>query len=251
MYADASFSLIADKYVAALLSSMDVDAEQATSIQTLVRSEADRADSGLAVAYHIGNLTVIRADPALAADIAPLATPTKALTSDRFEQWAMARNWRFIDGGDHHVIDRAGLHMRPLPSAAHLRELDREDLGDRILVAALLAANDPDDVDEAEFAMDDLDPFILGLIDATGALRVIVSGRVCDDDNDFDDIGVLTDEQLRGQGWGSAAVSAFCVASFKRGRLPLYRCAWSRTASKALAMSLGFKLVGQVSAVGP
>jgi len=251
MNADASLADITLMYETAVLASMDLTLDQADRPQTLLRVEADRAGSGLAVAYHVRSTTVIRSDPALATDIEELADPTKAIDSDGFEHWATERGWRFVDGGDHHLVDRAGLVAVSAPSSARLGELDRDSVEDRRVIGALLARSDADDVEEAEFALDDLDPHILGLFGDDDELRAMVSGRVWDVDESFDDIGILVDDDFRGHGWGSAAVAAFCQASFDRGRLPLYRCGWSRTASKALALSLGFVLVGQVSAVGP
>lgn len=246
-----SLSQITARYLSSVLSSMDVDPVKATQPHTDVRPEIDRTESGMAVAYHVGQPTVIRTDPALVDPLADLVDPQHAVTSSEFRHWATARGWRFIDGGDHHLIDQATLKTTSLPSTARLVQLDGGDDTDRARIAPFLARNDPDDVDEAEFAMDDLDPFILGLVDGDDELRALVSGRVWEVDEAFDDIGVLVDGDLRGAGWGSAAVGAFCAASFDRGRIPFYRCSWSRTASKALAAGLGFSLVGQVTAVGP
>lgn len=251
MFTDATLQQLADKYHAALAASMEIDVAGFSRVETVVRVEQERAGSGMAVAYHVGAPTVIRTDPALADAIDRLANPSRALSAEDFRIWAESRDWQFIDGGDQHLVSRPDLQMRSLPSGAEIRRLERENAADHRLIADLFARSDPDDVEEAEFELDDLDPFILGLIDREGDLRSIVSGCVWDEDGDFDDIGVLTDESVRGQGWGSAVVSSFCIASFDRGRIPLYRCNWSRTASKALAMGLGFQLMGQVSATGP
>lgn len=251
MPAEFSLHQITNTYLAALWSSMELDPQQLDSPQTLIRSEPDRVESDMAVAYHLGPLTVIRTDPALADDVQELVSPDETLDAERFKAWATERGWLFIDGGDQHLIDSSGLRVAPIPAGAELQDLDRENADHRSLIADFVARNDPEDVEEAEVELDNLDPLIIGLVDGTGAVRAMASGRVWDDEESFDDIGVLVDDELRGQGWGAAVVSALCQASFAAGRLPLYRCNWSRTASKALAMSLGFTLVAQVSAVGP
>lgn len=241
---------VRSKHMTALMNEAGIDADVAARPQTIVRPEADRVDSGMAVAYLIGGATVIRCDPALAAELADVASSSETMSSDAFEVWAIERGWEFIDGNDQHVLSPEALRARPLPVGATLCELDRENADHKQLIAALLARNNADDVEEAEFELDDLDPHIVGLFDEAGELRALSSGRVWDTDNDFDDIGVLTDEPMRGQGWGAAVVSAFCEASFARGRLPLYRCNWSRAASKATALSLGFDANMRLSAVG-
>ncbi len=251
MATPASFDDIQRKHLAAIAAACGLPLERFETAQTLCVTEEARTDSGMAVAYHVGRPTIIRVDPALAEQVGALVDPTTSISSSDFASWAERRGWNVIGGGDQHLITSSDLVIKPMPEAAQLIELDRTNDADRTLISTLLDENDPDDVDEAEFDLDDLDPHILGLVDGDGRLNSMVSGRFWEEDEDFDDIGILTHERVRGQGWGAAAVSAFCVASFDRGRVPLYRCDWSRTASKALAMSLGFQLVGQVSAVGP
>lgn len=243
-------ALVKSKHLTALMSEAGIDVDVAAKPQTIVRPEADRADSRMAVAYLIGQATVVRCDPAMAAELDDVASATATMSSDAFEAWALERGWEFIDGNDQHVLSADALQARSVPAGATLFELDRENPEHQRLIAALLERNDADDVEEAEFDLDDLDPHIVGLLDDGGELRALASARVWDTDGDFDDIGVLTDEPIRGQGWGAAVVSAFCEASFARGRLPLYRCNWSRTASKATALSLGFEANMRLSAVG-
>ncbi len=245
-----TLAAVRSKHLAALINEAGIDAEVAATAQTIVRAEHDRIDSAMAVAYLIGQATVIRCDPALAGDLAGIASDSVSTSSESFEAWAIKRGWEFIDGNDQHVVAPEVLQPRPLPIGATRCELDRDNAEHRALLGALFERNDPEDVDEAEFELDDLDPHIVGLLDGDGELRAVASGRVWDADPDFDDIGVLTDEPVRGQGWGAAVVSDFCEASFARGRLPLYRCNWSRTASKALALSLGFEANMRLSAVG-
>ena len=238
------------KHLAALIAEANIDHADIAVPQTIVRPEDDRIDSGMAVAYLVGQAAVVRCDPVMAGPLEELSSSTSSVTSDDFAAWGIKQGWEFIDGNDVLIVAAADLAARPLPADATLVELSRESDEHRSLIAGLLERNNSDDVEEAEFAMDDLDPHIVGLLDNDGQLRALASGRIWDADEDFDDIGVLTDEPVRGRGWGGAIVSAFCEASFDRGRLPLYRCNWSRTASKALALSLGFDANMRLSAIG-
>jgi len=248
---DLTFEQIEARYLAAIEAGAGLAAGAPARLETLVLPKDDRADSGMAVAYHVGSPTLIRTDAALAPALDELADDTAAIDSEAFQAWAVARGWELMDGADQHIAARSELRVSPLPAATRLVALDRELPGDRSLILALFDDSDPDDVDAAEFEMDDLDPHIVGLVDETGCLGALVSARPWHDDDRFDDIGVLTHEKYRGQGWGASLTATFCVSSFDEGRYPLYRCNWSRVASKALALSLGFQLIGHVSAVGP
>ncbi|NNF55536.1 MAG: GNAT family N-acetyltransferase, partial [Acidimicrobiales bacterium] len=84
-----------------------------------------------------------------------------------------------------------------------------------------------------------------------GRIEALAAGRRWEEDEQFDDIAVLVRDDRRGQGWGTAVVGALCRSSFELDRLPLYRCNWSRTASKALALRLGFQRVGTLVAITP
>lgn len=244
-----AFTEIEDRFQAFIAASADVPIEAMGRVETIVIPEAPRAGSDMAVAYHVGAPTLIRGDPSLLDALRELADPTRAIAPGEFRRWATDVGWEFVDGADWHVISRDKLRVPSLPSGVRLVGLGRESLDDRALIAGLLDESDPDDVNEAEFAMDDLDPHIVGLVDKAGAMIAMASGRIWENDPAFDDIGVLTHPDRRGQGLGGAVVAAFCIESFDQFRLPLYRCNWSRTASKALAVSLGFELVGQLTAV--
>jgi GNAT superfamily N-acetyltransferase len=244
-----AFTEIQDRFQAAIAVSVDMPIEIMGRVETVVIPEAPRAGSDMAVAYHVGAPTLIRTDPALLDALKELADPTRAIAPGEFRHWAADLGWKFVDGADQHVISRDKLRVPSFPSGVRLVGPGRESLDDRALIAGLLDASDPDDVSEAEFAMDGLDPHIVGLVDEAGAMIAMASGRIWENDSDFDDIGVLTRPDRRGQGLGGTVVAAFCIESFDRLRLPLYRCNWNRVASKALAVSLGFELVGQLTAV--
>ncbi len=240
---------IESRYRKATAEDMGLDVDVFEASQTLLLPEKERAGSSMVVAYHIGQLVGLRCDPALEQDLAGLleANASGDITFNKIGVWAEAAGWEYVDGGDTHLL-LDGLRPRGLPSDAELVMLSRDVDADRLKMASLLESSDPDDVDASEFEMDELDPFLLGLLDADGHLGALVGGREWEEDPTFDDIGVLVRTDLRGNGWGAAVVSALCQASTERGRIPLYRCNWSRGPSKATALTLGFKQVGTLLA---
>ena len=258
---ELTFEDIHCRFSQAIASAAGVPQSALRQEQTLLLPEVDRAESNMAVGYHIGAATLIRTDPSLIGALAELVNPIQAIDIAGMQGWAADNEWEFIDGADFHVLSSEQLTAPPLTAtspdaatqvAAFKRvQLDRAVSADRSLVAEFLEANEPQDVEAAEFEMDDLDPHIVGALDQNGILAAMVSGRVWDEDPVFDDIGVLVDIKWQRQGLGASLVHTFCQQSFERARLPLYRCNWSRGASKALASSLGFQLVAQVSALSP
>lgn len=245
-----SFDEVEIRYRRAIALDANVAPEALDRPQTLVLTEADRAGSGLAVAYHIGAPTLIRTDPDLAPQLQELNDPQVPLTSEAFQAWADQAGIGFFNGGDQHIMAAENLVDRPLPDGAGLRILDPDQAEVRAVVSELLTSSDPEDVDAAEFELDDLDRHMLGLFDGSGALGALVSGRPWGSEDEFDDIGILVRDDLRGHGWGASAVTELCRRSFELGRLPIYRCNWDRPASKATALAVGFQLVGRLTAVG-
>jgi hypothetical protein len=84
-----------------------------------------------------------------------LVDPARAIAPGEFRRWATDVGRKFVDGADLHVISRDNLRVPSLPSGVRLVVVDRERRDDRALIMGLIDARDPDDVDEAEFAMDD------------------------------------------------------------------------------------------------
>ncbi len=238
---DPTFETIDQRLHEAIARSIGVDVERFDHPETLLVSEESRAGSSYVVAYRVRAATCLRVDPALADRVESLRDSTNALSYDELTSWAHESGWRIVDGGYTHVLGTDDLVERPIPAGATLSEFDREVDADVQMIADLLEASDPADADDAEIELDSLDPMIAGLIDGAGRMAAYASGRWWDDDQRFDDIGVLTRPDVRGQGWGSAAVAAFSRMSLDAGRLPLYRCNWSNSASRALALSVGFR----------
>jgi len=249
---EMTHEMIETRFHAALARDMGLEIDRLDNAATLVLPEQGRAGSEYAVAaYRVRQLTALRVDPAFAIRIEGLADRERALSFEDVLAWAEQSGWGPVDGADSHLVAISALVRRPLPAGATLTSLDRDDRGDHSRIAELMASCDPDDVDAAEIELDDLDPLIVALLDQNGRLGSFVSGRRWEVDERFDDIGVITRDDLRGCGWGSANVAAFCGRSFELDRLPLYRCNWSRPASKALALSVGFRPSLSLLAISP
>lgn len=87
------------------------------------------------------------------------------------------------------------------------------------------------------------DPVAGGIFTEDGRLAAISSiwhwGNI-------DDYGVLTREDLRGQGFGAAAVALMVQDTINRGKIPQYRCANQNEKSYKLAKKVGFDEVLKV-----
>ncbi len=248
---ELTHELIEARFHTALAHAMGLDLGRFDTAATIVLSEPDRVGSGYVAVCRIRQLTCVRADPALALGVEELTDPHSSLSFDDAREWAKRSGWVVVDGADHHLVTASDLAPRVPPQRASVVFLDRDDPVDHRRIAELIEACDADDLDEAEIDIEDLDPIIVALLDDQGRLGSFVSGRRWTQDERFDDIGVITRDDLRGKGWGSANVAAFSRRCFELDRLPLYRCNWSRTASKALVTGLGFKRSVSILAISP
>ncbi len=243
--------MIESRFVKALATTMGLERARLDKPGTVVIPEDQRAGTSYVVGYRLRQMTCLRVDPSLASEVEELADPERSLSLEELSAWAEHAGWRIVDGGDSNLVTAMELTVRPPPSGATVVALDCDNQAHRDRIAELIDQCDPDDVDAAEIEMDDLDPIIRALVDADGRLGAFASGRRWTDDERFDDIGVITREDLRRSGWGGAVVAAFCQASFALNRLPLYRYNWSRPQSKALSLSLGFRPALSLLAVTP
>ncbi|MDH4279544.1 MAG: hypothetical protein OEW83_15845 [Acidimicrobiia bacterium] len=163
MLIEPTFDDLRRWYREAIAEAVRISIEELDRPQTLVLGESERSDSAMAVAYHLGETTVVRCDPDLVASLNPLVDPTRGLDSETFTARAEELGLGFVNGGDQRVVPMAELVDQPQAEGVHLRILDPDSPADR---------------------------------------------------------------------------------------LPLYRNNWDRPASAALARSLGFRLVAQLTAVG-
>ena len=250
--AELSNAEIAVRYRDVIADSAGVTTDDLERWQTLILPEQERAESELAVAYHVGAPTLIRTDPSLADRLAPLASASVALTSQAIRDRVADIGFDFINGGDQHLLSAGDLRRRPLPDGSTMRRLDGDAPADRAMIVELLQRCDPEDVDAGELEVDDIDPFAIGVIDdSSGLLGALASARPWTPESIFDDIGIITATEHRAQGWGSYAVSTLCRLIFEHDRLPVYRNNWDNPASKGLARAVGFHLAGHLTAIGP
>jgi hypothetical protein len=243
------FHEIEQRYRAGFARYAGVDAAVFEHPGTTVAPVDDRRGTGGASAYAIGAHTIVYCDPVVVDRVGELRDPDRSLPVDAVADWAATHGAELIGGGWNHLSDETMLTPVDPPRGATIAMLEREQPADRELIRALVEVTDPDEADEADLALDNLDPFIVALLDGDVGIGAYASERPSDHDEAFADIAILTRHDKRHQGWGSAAVSTLCRHVFDRGRFPLYRCNWDNTESRLLALSLGFVEVASLAAI--
>jgi GNAT superfamily N-acetyltransferase len=214
---------------------------------TTVVGSPGREGSTLAVAYPLGDRTVVWCAPALAARLATLNRP-EVLTGDDYVEAAELLGGSLVGRGHLRVLTG-----EPVSTTVHRYrpiELDRDEPADRELLAAFVAGCSDGDLDEAELDLDELDPAILVLLDEFGSIASYASGRPWALDTDFDDIAVLTHPAHRGQRLGAAVVAEFARRRQQSGRLLFYNHNIENHGSNRVAETVGFEVMTTVVAVG-
>ena len=212
--------------------------------------DPERVTTGSATSYPGPDLTVIFADPELSDVLAPIEGAT-AISTDDFIAEAARLGGALVGIGHQRVLDGLLLDPGAVGSGLTRRILARDDAGDRELLAHFIEACGPDDAEEADLDLDELDPVIVVEVDHDGVIAAYGSGRPWDMDDRFDDIGVLVRPDLRGRRLGAMAVSAFVEhqRSHAPDWLPLYRCSQDNAGSNRTAESLGFTMVQRIGAI--
>ncbi len=200
-------------------------------------SPADKyAGQRLIALWHIGAHTFVEHDPACTQVLerALVDLPATApLTGDTLKQRWGADAIAAHDLGLAHYLYPPDLPPYTPPTSFTLRQLT---LADAVAMAALHAANSPEDVDEGYvevsheiafgcFAGDQL------VAAASGYRRT-----------GFMDIGVLTHPDFRRQGLGKATVGALCAWSSQQCLIAQYRCNATNVSSQGVAQALNFRL---------
>ena len=200
----------------------------------------------MAVAYPLGERTVIWCAPPIATRLADLDRPD-AVTADEFVAAGELLGGAFVGRGRNLVLatDPAALHDHRYEPI----ELDRDNDRDRELLAAFAGACSDEELDEAELDLDELDPAILVLVDDTGSIAAYASGRPWAMDADFDDIAVITHPQHRGRGLGAKTVAEFARRRQQAGRLMFYNHNVENVGSARVADTVGFEVTTTVAAV--
>jgi RimJ/RimL family protein N-acetyltransferase len=213
---------------------------------TTVVGSPDREGSKFAVAYPLGDRTIVWCAPARRAALETLNGPV-ALGNDEFVVRATELGGVFDGRGHQRVLARPA--PDPAVEPSRLVVLDRDDADDRRLIAAFVDRCSADDLDDAELAMDELDEAIVGVLDASGALASYASARPWRFDARFDDVAVITRPDQRGRGLGTAAVAALSRRRQRVGRMMFYNCDVDNLGSNGVAEAAGFELVYTVTAV--
>lgn len=128
-------------------------------------------------------------------------------------------------------------HTQSQPSALQIRTLSQADAQ---LFSEFQERCSDDDRDEAFVELDHW----LVVAAVKGNRIVCATSAYPWQDSSLVDIGVLTDPEFRGQGYGRATVRAISREILLRNLEPQYRCDPSNAASAALAISSGFTRFG-------
>ncbi len=234
------------RYFSAVLQAARRDLGRDLPHGTTVVASADREGSTAAVAYPLGEQTVIWCAPAIATRLSTLNQPD-ALTADAFVAAGELLGGAFGGRGRHLVLASEAAVLQD--HRYEPIELDRHAVSDRRLLAAFVAACSEDDLDEAELDMDELDPAILALVDDTGSVAAYASGRPWAMDADFDEIAVITHPEHRGQRLGANAVAEFARRRQRAGRMMFYSHNVENEGSSRVADTVGFDVTTTVAAV--
>lgn len=236
------------RYLADFRKSLGLDRLDIPATHVLI--EDDRAGSNLIVGYVAEAATVVRAGPEHTDLVKPLASPDRAQSFDDLRDWATAQGWVEFDGGLSHVADPGDIRPAPVPDGLRAVRLDSNG-ADNERVVRWLEAADPNDVDEADFELDELDDRMVALVDQDQRIVALASCYPWELAPAFEDIGVIVAPSVRGRGAGRAVVRTLLDDLHADGQLGLYRCNWSNPTSRRLALGLGFELVTDLIALCP
>lgn len=241
-----------DAYVAGLLEHAAAELGRSLPVGTCVVPEAERAGSSSASVYPLplADRTIIWVDPALVERLDGLNS-ADAISTDTFLARARELGGTVVGEGNNRVlVDNADL-VEPVGAESIglvPQMLDADVADDRARIEVLAAACSDDDLDEADLDLEQLDPHILGLVAADGAVAAYASARPSEYNPTFDDIGVLTHPEFRGRRLGARAVYEYITMRQTSGCRFLYRCTIENIASNKLSDSIGFTLVQRIAA---
>ena len=199
----------------------------------------------MAVAYPLGDRTIVWCSPELQDRLSTLNDP-RPLGNEEFVDRCVRLGGSAVGSGHHRVLSRPA--PEPAVDPARVVTLDRDDADDRTLIAQFVRKCSPEDLDEAELAMDDLDEALVGVLDADGAIASLAGARPWRYDDTVDDIAVITRPDRRGQGLGAAAVAALSQRRQRAGRTMFYNCNVDNVGSNRVAEAVGFELAFTVAA---
>lgn len=236
------------RYLDEFASSIGVARTDVPSTHVLI--EDSRAGSNLIVGYVFDAITVVRAAPEHADLVMPLHTSERSRTHEELRDWAPEIGWVDFDGSLSHVVDRHAVRDAEVPSGLQAVRLEPNGADNERIVSWLTSAH-PDDVEAADFDVDELDDRMVALVDESEQIVAVASSYATDEVPQFEDIGVIVCRNARGRGLGRVVVRQLLDDLHVDDQLGLYRCNWSNPWSRQLALSLGFEEILSLIALCP
>ncbi len=227
-------------------------AKQLEQPETIVAPRSDYEGAGLVAWYRIegSKATVLWSDPDRMSDLTDLADASSAIERVDFEKIAAGRGAELLGRSRMRTLhEPAGPFpaVEPPPGYGH-EQLTATATEDMIRIHAFVDRCDPADVEKAD--LDDLDDefdddeiHVLTVPGDAGEPDEIVayaSAARWDWDPELGDLGVLVAAEHRRRGLGRWVVAATSNGLRSKGRTPLYRHDLDNERSAALAQSLGF-----------
>lgn len=210
----------------------------------LVVPSPDRQGQRLVSHYQVDRHSVFWIDPDLEPLFASWPAGPGPISFEEFGELARSTGATLIGRGAEHLL---GPRYQTLRLAPELVMLDGRSAWGIETVRTLLDDCSEDDLDEAEFEIDALDPFLVGWLEG-GRLLALAGGRHEPARPGCLDIGVLVHAGARGGGRGRAVVAATVEEILAAGQVPLYRCSVENTGSARLCRSIGFETVLELEA---
>lgn len=229
----------AARYFAGLASHFDVLPGLFTSPGSTVVPAPPRKGSGRVSHHHIGRHSLIWADPDLGDELAEWHGRQTAIAFDELRTAASAASAELLGHGLEHVVPRT---YQPSPLAPEVTALDGSSADAVRTVQGLLDECSEEDLDEAEFEIDPLDPYLAGWIE-DGRLLALGGGRPEEFRPNCMDVGVLVHPEARNHDRGRSVVAAVTDQVLADGHVALYRCGSTNVGSQRLCRAVGYELV--------
>lgn len=233
-----------DRYRSGLAAHFGVSAGLFGIPGSIVVPAPSRQGSGRVSHHHIGRQSLIWADPDLESRLADWNRRQSAVAFDELRAVASAAHAELLGHGLEHVLSTT---YRSAARAHEVSVLDGRSADVIRTVQSLFDECSAEDLDDAEFEIDALDPYLVGWIEG-GRLLALAGGRPESFRPNCMDIGVLVHPEARLGGRGRAVVAAVADVVLEAGHIALYRCSSSNVGSQRLCRAVGFELAMELDA---
>jgi GNAT superfamily N-acetyltransferase len=214
------------------------------TLGSIVVPAPSRQGTGRVSHHHIGRHSLIWADPDLESELADWHRRRTPIAFDELRAVARSAQAELLGHGLEHVVQATFRGPDPAPE---ITVLDGAATETKAIVQGLFDDCSEEDLDEAEFEIDALDPYLVGWTEA-GRLLALAGGRPEEMRPGCMDIGVLVHPEARRSGRGQAVVAVTADRVCEAGHVPLYRCDSSNIGSQRLCRAVGFELVMELDA---